>query len=135
MGDAVLIIGAIGTALGALIGGAATALVMIWRANSETKLQEKKQTNEVQEKVIDKLTLRVEALETKLGKKEDDHRECERKLGMLEGRVEQLSKDMSEALQRHDTRNLEQAIAMKDETIKELEKRLEAFTTKTTGEP
>ena len=127
--------GAIATAIGAVAGAVATAWVMIRRANSETTIQEKKQTSEVQKQVIEQLTARVEALEDKLDKKENDHRECERKLGVLEGRVEQLSKEMGNALQRHDTKTLEQAIAMKDETIKLLEKKISEVESKLPTNP
>jgi predicted RNase H-like nuclease (RuvC/YqgF family) len=121
--DATTIV-AVTTAVNATIAAAIAGLMKLRKSNSDLTIEQKKQNIEVQRQVIEQLTSRVEALESKLDKKEDDHRECERKLGMLEGRIEQLSKEMDKAFQRHDTKTWEQTLSMKDEAIKELNRRL-----------
>lgn len=87
------------------IGG----IVKIWGM----KMAGQKQKRDGQDDLIERLTNRVDVLESKLSSEQNAHMECVRKMGVLEGKVDQLSRDLDQAIQRHDRRNDEHVEVLK----------------------
>ena len=114
-----VLVGAICTGLGALIG----AFVMAKKASGEVDQKKNQQDFEHEVHLLKTLTERVNQLEQMLYKRDSEHRECERKLGVMEGRIEQLTKDMDHVIRRHDEKNQEQ-IEMNRKKIRELQEKV-----------
>ena len=85
--------------------------------------------------LIERLSKRIDALETDIRAERDEHArqlekehtahmECIRKTGILEGRVNQLSLDMSEILKRHSERNIAEIARQKDSILEKVEDKL-----------
>lgn len=113
------VVGGIATAIGTLIGGVSTALVMVWKGRAEVNRDSREQAHNHDSATIERLTKRVEDLEKKLDAAHQDHLECTRRQGVLEGKIAQLSEDLDRTIRRHDEATQKQ-IAMNREKIAEL---------------
>jgi len=85
-------VGAACTAAGAMLGGGITAFVAMRKATSDIKINENNQTLLVQNSLITHLTERVAVLEEAEKNTNNAHMDCERRCGILEGRIEQMER-------------------------------------------
>lgn len=119
--------GAICTGLGGLLGGWATAYVMIRKANAEAKMGERKQDDNVVSEAYllfkEAMTARVSALETALGivtdkleKSREAHTKCEVAMADLKGDIKVMQEKI-DRLTKHDEANKEQIEANKEKAI------------------
>ncbi len=67
-----------------------------------------------------RLDARIIMLETALGKEQNAHSDCVRNLGILEGKVSQLSTDLDFTIRRHDMKT-EQQIGIWRKRVRDLE--------------
>src|SRR5688572_6269740 len=74
-----------------------------------------------------RLEARIVLLEATLKAETSAHMECVRKMGVLEGRVEQLTADINEVIERHDRRNLQHNKGL-EIGIQKLEEKIEGKT-------
>lgn len=124
-------VGAISTALGGLLGGWATAYVMIRKANAEVRMGERKQEDGVaaeayslfKEAMNSRVTALEKALEAVTGKLEiarDAHAKCEvetekvkGQLAVMQEKIDRLSKH-DEATKKQIAKNIEEIEKVKD---------------------